>query len=198
MTANRDHSVNALRQHFQSKISLTPTETEELLAAFREKILKKKQILLKPGQVAEVRNYVASGGLRAYVLDKDGNDQTIQFAVEDWWISDYNSYVTRQPATMFVEAFEDSIVLQLDYETEMKLKKSNHAFETIFRMMAERSAAFQQRRIILAITQSAQERYAEFQKRYPSLSHRLPQYALATYLGMTKEFLSKIRNNRVK
>src|SRR5579872_887302 len=113
MKANGNDSVNALRQHFQSKISLTPTETEELLTAFREKTLKKKQVLLKPGQVAEVRNYVASGGLRAYVLDKDGNDQTIQFAVEDWWISDYNSYVTRQPATMFVEAFEDSVVLQL-------------------------------------------------------------------------------------
>jgi len=137
------------------------------------------------------------GALRAYVTDENGIDNTIQFAVEDWWITDYNSYIYQQPATMFVTAIEDSLILQLDFESEKMLKAANHKFETIFRIMAERTAAFQQRRIISALTRTAKERYQDFADRYPMVLNRLPQYALASYLGMSTEFLSKIRNNKV-
>jgi len=147
--------------------------------------------------VAKHRNYVVQGALRAYVTDENGIDNTIQFAVEDWWITDYNSYIYQQPATMFVTAIEDSLILQLDFESEKMLKAANHKFETIFRIMAERTAAFQQRRIISALTRTAKERYQDFADRYPLVLNRLPQYALASYLGMSTEFLSKIRNNKV-
>ncbi|WP_217603005.1 Crp/Fnr family transcriptional regulator [Chitinophaga sp. GbtcB8] len=186
-----------LQTHLQSRAPLTTEECETMLSRFRLKKVKRKQFIIQPEYVAKYRNYVVQGALRAYVTDENGIDNTIQFAVEDWWITDYNSYIYQQPATMFVTAIEDSLILQLDFESEKMLKAANHKFETIFRIMAERTAAFQQRRIISALTRTAKERYQDFADRYPLVLNRLPQYSLASYLGMSTEFLSKIRNNKV-
>ena len=99
---------------------------------------------------------------------------------------------------MFVLALEDCILLQLNFDDEQKLKALNHRFETFFRTMAERSTASMQRRIITNLTKSAEERYDLFIKNYPQMVQRVPQYALASYLGITTQFLSKIRNQKVK
>src|SRR5215813_1031651 len=112
-------------------------------------------------------------------------------------ISDYNSYVLQKPATMFVVAIEDGLMLQIDYEKEQELKQANHKFETFFRMRAERTAAYMQQRIISNLTETAEERYERFIEKYPSIATRVPQYALASFLGMTTEFLSRIRNKRM-
>ncbi|HEU4554775.1 MAG TPA: Crp/Fnr family transcriptional regulator [Chitinophaga sp.] len=188
---------DVLKQHLQSRVPLTDDECTTLLSVFRLKKVKRRQFIIQPEYVAKYRSYVVKGALRAYVVNEEGEDHTIQFAVEDWWISDYNSYIYQQPATMFVTAIEDSTILQIDFESESRMKAASHKFETLFRIMAERAAAFQQRRIISSLTQSAKERYNEFAARYPNVVNRLPQYALASYLGMTTAFLSKIRNNKV-
>jgi CRP-like cAMP-binding protein len=185
-------------EHIQKRVTLTDEELTEMLSYFSVKKIKKKQFIIQPEFVAKHRNYVVEGAFRAYVIDEKGEDHTIQFAIEDWWISDYNSYIYQQPATMFVVALEDSIVLQIDYEKEQKLKASAHKYETFFRKMSERSAAFHQRRIISSLTESAEERYNTFLDKYPGIAQRVPQYTLASYLGMTTEFLSKIRNKKVR
>jgi len=187
-----------LADHIKKRISPTSEELTQMLAPFQVKKLKKKQFIIQPGFVPRQRNYVVKGALRAYVIDGNGEDHTIQFAIEDWWISDFNSYVYQEPATMFVVALEDSVVLQIDYKDEQALKAANHKFETFFRIMAERGAAYHQRRIISNLTQTAEERYNNFLKTYPLIVQRIPQYALASYLGMTTEFLSRIRNNKLK
>lgn len=187
-----------LKDHLSLKVPFTEEEASEILSCFKEKKIKRKQYIIQPEYIAKSRNYVVQGSFRAFVIDKNGVDYTIQFAVEDWWISDYNSYINQTPATMFVEALEDSTILQIEYESEKKLKASSHKYETLFRIMAERSASFHQRRIISSLTQSAEERYNEFVDKYPDVVLRLPQYALASYLGMTTGFLSKIRNDKLK
>ena len=174
---------------------LSPAELAEFTAAFTLRRIKKRQFVVQPGFPADYRLYVVQGALRAYVIDQAGLDHTIQFAVEDWWITDLNSYLYRTPAKLFVVALEDSTVLQLDFATEQRLKQAHHRFETLFRLFAERAATYQQRRLISALTLSAEERYEEFRATYPALLQRLPQYVIAAYLGMTKEFLSKIRNH---
>ena len=184
--------------HIKKQVELDPEELALLLAAFTVKNIKKKQFIIQPEFVARHRNYVVKGAFRAYVIDEKGEDHTIQLAIEDWWISDYNSYIYQRPATMFVVALEDSIVLQIDHRDEWRLKASGHKFETLFRIMAERAAAFQQRRVISGLVLSAEERYRSFIEAYPLIAQRMPQYALASYLGMTTEFLSKIRNKKVK
>ncbi|OPC66470.1 Crp/Fnr family transcriptional regulator [Elizabethkingia bruuniana] len=187
-----------LSEHIQRRENLTEDEVETFVDSFAETKIKKRQFIVQPDFTAQYRHYIVEGAFRAYVVGDGGNDHTISFAIEDWWITDYNSYIYQQPATMFVVALEDSIILRIPYEQEQELKKANHKFETIFRNMAERGLAFQQRRMIANLTLSAEERYDDFLFKYPHIVQRLPQYALASYLGMTTEFLSKIRNNKVR
>lgn len=185
-------------QYINRFVKLTDDEAAEFSNAFKEVKIKKRQFVVQPNFTVRHRNYVVRGAFRAYVIDDKGQDHTIAFAIEDWWITDYNNYILQQHATMFVVALEDSIILQIDYDTETKLKLSNHKFETFFRIRAERTAAFMQQRIILTLTQTAEERYENFMLKYPAIAARVPQYALASYLGMTTEFLSRIRNRRSK
>jgi CRP-like cAMP-binding protein len=185
-----------LINHISKRIDLTDTEMDEFVAHFKPAKIKKRQFIIQPEFIAKYRNYVVQGAFRGYVVGDEGEDHTIQFAVEDWWISDYNSYIHQQPATMFVVALEDSVILRIDHESERQLKQINHKFETLFRIMAERSTAYMQRRIITNLTKTAEERFHEFEEKYPLISNRVPQYALASYLGITTQYLSKLRNMR--
>ena len=189
---------HALVEHIQKRISLTDAETNEVLACFKVVKVRKRQFIIQPGFIAHHKSYVLKGAFRAYVVDDTGQDHTIQVSIEDWWISDYNSYLYQKPATMFVEALEESVILQIHYDDEARLKKEHHTFETFFRIMAERSMAHMQRRIITNLTKNAEERYKEFEAQYPEIVKRMPQYALASYLGMSTEYLSRLRNKRTK
>ncbi|HOY12397.1 MAG TPA: Crp/Fnr family transcriptional regulator [Saprospiraceae bacterium] len=178
-------------------VKLDEEEAHLFCNCFKEVKVKKRQLIVQPNFIAKHRNYILKGAFRAYVIGDEGQDHTINIAIDDWWITDYNSYIYQQPATLFVVALEDSTVLQIDYEKELSLKKQNHKFETFFRIIAERGLAFQQRRLLSNLTQSAEERYEHFVSNYPQIVQRVPQYALASYLGMTTEFLSRIRNKRI-
>src|ERR1700744_2312611 len=185
-------------KNIDHKIRLSPESLELLTAVFRVVMVKRKQLLIQPGFVAKYRIYVLKGAFHSYVIDDKGNEHAIQFAVEDWWLSDYNSYIHQTPATQFVEALENSVILQIDHQTEQQLKNTNWELATLFRLMAENTAAYLARRIVSNLTQSAEERYNEFVAKSPQVVQRLPQYALASYLNMTREFLSKIRNDKVR
>lgn len=174
---------------------MSADELVELTAAFTLRKVKKRQFIVQPGFTADHRIYVVQGAFRAYVIDPAGVEHTIQFAVEDWWITDVNSYLFRTPAQMFIEALEDSTIFEVEYATEQRLLQSNRRFETLFRLQAERAAAYHQRRLISALTRTAEERYEEFLAKYPAVVQRLPQYVIASYLGMTKGFLSRIRKH---
>lgn len=189
-------SKERIIEYARRVVPLDDEEANEFAASFREVKVKKRQFIVQPNFIVKNRNWVLEGAFRAYVVDDAGKDSTIAFAIEDWWITDYNSYILQKPATMFVVALEDSRILELPYEKEAMLKQRNHRFETFFRVRAERTAAFMQQRIISNLTQSAEERYDQFIAQYPQIVQRVPQYALASYLGMTTEFLSRIRNKK--
>jgi CRP-like cAMP-binding protein len=187
-----------LIDYINRSVSLTPEETATFTAAFQEMRVKKRQFIIQPEFTAKSRYFVINGALRAYVIGDGGQEHTIQLAIDEWWISDYNSYIFQQPAKMFVMAMEDGLLFRLDHDDESRLKAASHKYEKFFRILAERSVAFMQRRIISNLTQSAEERYASFAEKYPSMLNRFPQYVIASYLGMTTEFLSKIRNQKLK
>jgi CRP-like cAMP-binding protein len=184
-------------EYIEKFVKLSDEEAQIFSSCFKESKIKKRQFIVQPDFIAKYRHYVLKGAFRGYVVADEGQDHTITFAVDDWWITDYNSYIFQQPATMFVVALEDSVILQIDYEKEQELKRQNHKFETFFRIVAERGLASNQRRIISNLTQTAEERYEHFITKYPQIVQRVPQYALASYLGMTTEFLSRIRNKKV-
>lgn len=190
-------ATEKILQHIEKYVALSEEEKLQFAAVFKEAKFKKKQFIIQPNFVARHRYFVVDGAIRAYVIGNEGQEQTIQLAIEDWWISDYNSYIFQKPANMFVMAVEDSTVLQISFEAEQQLKTANHKFETFFRIIAERGVAFMQRRLISNLTMSAEERYDEFQEKYPLMINRFPQYVIAAYLGMTTEFLSKIRNKKL-
>ncbi|WP_271766239.1 Crp/Fnr family transcriptional regulator [Aquimarina algiphila] len=187
----------SFKNHINKRILLSENEMRTFISAFKLKKVRKRQFIIQPDFTATYRNYVLNGALRAYVINDEGQESTIQFAIEDWWITDYNSYIYQKPATMFVMAVEESILLQIDYDTEQRLKHSNPNFEIFFRIMAERSTAYMQRRVIENITLTAKERYEKFLLKYSDFSQRFPQYAIASYLGMSTEFLSRIKNNKL-
>ncbi|MEI6946725.1 cyclic nucleotide-binding domain-containing protein [Paraflavisolibacter sp. H34] len=185
-----------LQQHIGRRVSLTEEELAEFCSFFKPAKIKKRQFIIQPGFVARHRFYTVQGAFRAYVIGDAGEEHTIQFAVDDWWITDYNSYIFQQPATMFVMALEDSTVLQIDHESEQQLKAAHHKFETFFRILAEGTAAYMARRVITNLTKTAEQRYLQFLEQYPHVAAKVPQYALASFLGMTTEYLSKLRNKR--
>jgi CRP-like cAMP-binding protein len=191
-------SSSSIGNYISKFVHLTTEELAVFTAAFKEIKVKKRQFLVQPNFVAKYRYFVIKGALRAYVIGEEGQDHTIQLAIEEWWISDYNSYIFQQPASMFVMAVEDAVLLQISFEDEQTLKSSNYKFETFFRILAEKSTAFMQKRVITSLTQTAEQRYDQFQEKYPAMANRFPQYVIASYLGMTTEFLSRIRHQKLR
>src|SRR5689334_7725180 len=122
-----------LQQHILKRVAFSEEEFAEFASAFQLVKIKKRQFIIQLEFVAKHRYYVVQGSFRAYVIGDAGEEHTIQFAIDDWWISDYNSYIFQQPASMFVMALEDSTVFQIDFEAEQALKKRKHVFETYFR-----------------------------------------------------------------
>ncbi len=189
-------SKKQLLDYVQKFVSLDDDEAEQFLSAFKEVKVKKKQFIVQPDFINRHRSFVVKGAFRTYAVTEDGQEHTFQFAIENWWVSDFNSYIYQHPATLFIVALEDSTILQIDYNKEQELKKSNHKFETFYRIIAEKGLAFEHRRILFNLQHDAEARYENFLLNYPNFVQRVPQYALASYLGMSTEFLSRIRNKR--
>ena len=187
-----------LINYVKNFVSLDDIETGQFLSCFEEVKVKKRQFIVQPNFTNKHRAFVVKGAFRAYAVTNDGQEHTLQFAIENWWVSDFNSYIYQHPATLFIVALEDSTILQIEFNKELELKKSNHKFETFFRIMAEKGLAFEHRRILFNLTHSAEARYDNFLLNFPNFVQRVPQYALASYLGMTTEFLSRIRNKKTQ
>jgi CRP-like cAMP-binding protein len=192
------NEFQAVLNHVSRYIQLTREEEDYFCSLLRTTVIKKKQYIVQPDFVCKYRSYVVKGALRAYLLGNKDQDHTVAFAIEDWWISDFYSYINQEPAALFVQALEDSILIQIDYNAEQLLMQTIPKFNCFFRIVAERAFAFSQRRTLSNLSKSAEERYNEFIHKYPAIVSRVPQYALASYLGFSTEFLSKIRNKQAK
>ena len=189
--------ILALLNHIAPHITLSEEEKDYFASLWKVKKFKRKQLVEQPGVVSKYRTYVIKGALRGYVIGNNGQEHTISLAVEDWWIGDPGSFFYQEPATLYVEALEDCVLLQLSYENEQMLLQKIPAFEHFFMIRWQRIAIMAQRRVISNLKLSAEQRYEEFANRYPTFIQRIPLYIIASYLGMTREFLSKIRNQKV-
>ncbi len=176
-------------------MTLTPEEEQRLISIVEVKRIRRRQFLDQPGFVSQFRNYIQEGSFRSYFISDEGKEHTVQIAMEDWFVSDFYSYVTRTPATLFVEAMENSVILQMNYDDIEGLCREIHALSEYFRITTERAFAFSRMRALSNLSKTAEERYLELLGRYPNMVERVPQKVIASYLGMTPEFLSKIRNN---
>lgn len=183
-------------EYISRYVELNDDEVSQLTPFFKIKKVKKRQFIVQPGFVCKHKSYVVKGAFRAYLVDSQGKEHTLAFAIEDWWISDYSSLIYQEPATLFVEALEDSVLIQIDFKDEQTFLREIPKMEKFERIITQRSLAFQQKRLLSNFTKTAEERYDEFMNKYSAIANRVPQYALASYLGFSTEYLSKIRNRK--
>jgi len=186
-----------LIDHINRYIQLTEEEVEYLVSLLKISKIRKKQYIVQPGFVCKHRTYIVKGAFRAILYDDEAQEHTIAFAIEDWWITDFNSYIYQEPAILFVEALEDSEIIQLDYQAEQKLLENYPKFERFLRILAQRALASVRRRMLSNLSKSAEDRYDEFMEKYPHIANRVPQYTLASYLGFSTEYMSRIRKRRM-
>ncbi len=174
-------------------IPLTEEEATFFIAQITVRKVRKKQFLVHAGSVDRSTYFVNQGSVRAYYVDLNGHEHTIQLAIEGWWISDLQSFILQQPALLNVEAIEDSQILEIPHEKLQSLYQKVPKFERYFRIITQRAFASFQQRMLQNLSMSAEERYLAFQAQYPKLELRLPQKLIASYLGVSPEFLSKIK-----
>jgi len=184
---------NLLRTHIEKRVQLTDEEFEVISKFFIPKKLRKKQFLLHEGEVCKNIGFVNSGCLREYTIDSKGSEHIIQFAIEDWWISDPNSFLSGLPSTYNIDALENSEVLLLEKSAREKLLDFCPKMERFFRILIEANFVATQRRITESLSTSAEERYLKFIKTYPKLIEQVSQNHIASYLGITPQSLSRIR-----
>lgn len=191
-------AYEALVRNMERFIEPMQEEREYLQAIVRVTKVRKKQFICQPEFICRYKSYIFEGAMRSYFVDSNGQEHTIALAIEDWWISDFYSYLYQTPGTLFVEALEESSVVQLEYHAEEQLLERYPRFEKYFRILSIRALANLQKRMLSNLSMTAVERYDEFLTKYPLIASRVPQYALASYLGITTEFLSKIRSDKRK
>jgi len=189
--------IEQIIKYVARHINLTNEEENYFASLLHVKTVRRKQLIVQPGFMCKCRSYVYSGAMRSYFVDDEGKEHTIAIAVEDWWISDYSSYIFQEPAHLFLEAIENSVLVQIEYNKEQLLMEAVPKFERFFRIITERGHAFLQQRLLCNLSKTAEARYEEFLLRHPKLSQRVPQYVLASYLGMSTVYISQLRNNRV-
>lgn len=158
----------------------------------------KKTVLLQPGEICQFEAYVNKGCLRTYYINEDGAEIVLQFSIEDWWISDIASFHNQTPGRLFIETLENCELFVLTPETKEQLLLEIPAFERFFRLLVQRHLASLQNRIINTISLNGENKFRLFAQQYPAILKRVPQFHIAAYLGMTPEFLSKVRSRLSK
>jgi CRP-like cAMP-binding protein len=185
--------ISLLKQNIAKHISLSEKETEEFCNLFQQKSIRRKDFLLRAGEVCRFEGFVTRGLFRVYHIDQNGFDQILYFAVENWWITDIDSFTNGTSSQLSIEALEDSEVLLITKKDKEFAYTNLPEIEKLFRVMTQKTHVALQRRMIDNLSKTADQRYLDFIEKYPQLFQRLSNLQIAAYLGISHEFLSKIR-----
>lgn len=180
------------QQSLQRHITLREQEVNQVAAALKRRLVRRKQFLLQEGDRQDQAIFVVEGCLRSYSIDRNGFEHILQFAPPGWWIADMRSYLKQEPATLYIDAVEDSEILLLPRVSLEQLLQQIPQLERFFRILAENSLATYQHRLIEHLSLPAKDRYQRFCQTYPGLIENLSQKQIAAYIGVTPEFLSKM------
>jgi CRP-like cAMP-binding protein len=185
-------------QNVSSHIKLENDEKEIFISMLKQQQVKRRQLFLHEGEVCRVSAFVVTGCMRGFSIDTNGFEHVLNFAGPGWWIADMYSLISQKPGTLNIEALEDTEILTLSKIDQEKLYKQVPAFERFFRIIIENSLVSYQQRLMDSLSLTAEERYSNFCKRYPSLVNDLPAKQIAAYIGVTPEFFSKMKHNLLK
>lgn len=186
-----------LTDHIRRYVSLSDEEEEFFTSFLRHQNLSKKELLLKENQICAGNYFILKGCCCLYMTPETGTEQIIQFGIENWWITDYVSLDSGKPSTFNIRAVENSLVAVFRKEVQDEVFSKIPQLERYFRLILQRAYAASMMRMQFNLTMSAEERYRHFHSLFPQFVNRVPQYMLASYLGFTPEFLSKIRAKKL-
>jgi CRP-like cAMP-binding protein len=194
----RQIKVEAFIDYLKSKGNLSAEATESLRSISKSNKIQKGSTLVRQGQVVTHMFFVVSGCLRSYCVDKKGKEHTLQFAIKDWWISDYTAILNNEPAQLTVEALQDTELIEFLVSDIASLRAQFPELEAIQRKNLQRHLVALQKRILNQLQLTAAERYGLFLQSYPDIEQFTPNYHIASYLGITQESLSRIRAERTR
>ncbi|MBL7781402.1 MAG: Crp/Fnr family transcriptional regulator [Saprospiraceae bacterium] len=181
--------------HFHKYLPLTEAEHELILSRIKHRQIKRRQMILQEGLVCHHYTFIVKGCFKMYGVDDRGIEHNIQFAAEDDWIADIGSFHSKKPSGFFIEAVEPSEIIQIEQQDLYFLYINIPKLDRIFKVIVENKYVELQNRVLQNISSTAQQRYVNFLEQYPTLASRLPNVQIASYLGITPEFLSKIRKD---
>ena len=187
-----------LYAYFEQNFALTKEDIALIRSIFVPKTMNKGEFLLREGEVAKVAAFVCKGFLRSYVIDNKGKEHIIQFAPENWWISDKGPVPGYNPSSLFIDAIEDSEILLHDMNGHITMMKKIPGYASMFQAGMQKRTEAKDKRIVHSLTATAEERYNDFLETYPSIAQRVPQHMLASYLGVTPETLSRVRRKAMQ
>lgn len=190
-------NIEPLFAYIGRYIDLKSEEKELLLANVRYHKYLKGQYVVQQGDVCKYESFVIKGCLKIFYAGQEGQEHIVMFAIENWWAADLGSFITQTPADYNVQCLENTEVVQFSYERLEKLYHQIPGLERFFRIIIQKAYVASEKRIINNFSLPAKERYLKFRAQYPQIEQRIPQYMIASYLGITKEFLSKIRHQLI-
>lgn len=183
-----------LHQKVKETIAITEEEFEVAKTLFLPKKLRKKRYLLQDGDPCKYTVFVEQGLLRSFTIDEKGNEHILQFSLQGWWTADLYSFLTGEPSPYNIQALEDSELLLITQPAWDQLLEEVPAFERYFRILIQNNLIATQRRLMVTFSETAEEKYLRLLRDHPDIIQRVPQHMLASYMGITRETLSRIRS----
>ncbi|HTJ53030.1 MAG TPA: Crp/Fnr family transcriptional regulator [Cyclobacteriaceae bacterium] len=190
-------NARPLLDYVAKHITLTAAEESIVLGKVNFRKYLKGQYVVQQGDVCKYESFVLSGCLKTSYTNNEGQEHIVMFAVENWWTADLGSFITQTPADYNIQCLENTEVIQFSYDNLEQLYVEVPKLERLFRIILQKAFVASEKRIVQSFSLPAKERYLKFREQYPQLEQRVPQYMIASYLGITKEFLSKIRNQLI-
>ncbi len=186
-------TIQPILEEFKKHLPFNDEEAALMENRVVQRKVKRRQTILQEGMICKHYSFVVKGCFRMYSIDEKGIEHNIQFAAENDWITDIGSFYSDTPSKLYIEALEPSVILQIEKLDLYFLYISIPKLVRIFKVIIEKKFVELQNRVLQNISSTAQQRYLSFVEQYSNLAHRLPSTQIASYLGITPEFLSKIR-----
>ncbi len=191
-------NIKPLLDYIANYVTLTNMEEDFLTSRLSSRKYLKGQYILQQGDISQTECFIISGCTKMFYLDDNGQEHIIMFSIEDWWTSDLGSFISQTPSDFNVQCLENTEIIQFSYDNIEDIFSKIPKLERFFRKIIEKAFVASQKRIIRNFSLTAKERYVIFRNSYPKIEQRIPQYMIASYLGITKEFLSKIKSQLVQ
>lgn len=188
----------SILKNIEQHVTLTAQEQELFLSKIETQHYKAKTVLLNAGEICRQSYFVNSGVLRSFNINDNIVEHVLSFATSGWWISDMYSLLSQKPGNLFIQVIEDAEVVILTKENQEILYKEIPQLERFFRILTENSLVAHQQRLMDNLSLTAEERFERFSKKHTNLIYNIPQKQIASYLGVTPEFFSKMKSKLLK